>query len=161
MPIEWFRSHRRCVHIDTEDEDTWSPTAFSVTQQKPHQTTQRNHDIHSKSHSLRSIIGLGGSAQLESDAEKRRRKLYQTKTHRRFTIHGLSYEHADKAKSSMNARPTGSLLPMDVSASPRHENLLRNHFHLNSTRVRSPPTQQMLPNSRESHPSIIFIDCPP
>ncbi|POM79093.1 Hypothetical protein PHPALM_3311 [Phytophthora palmivora] len=61
---------------------------------------------------------------------------------------------------SCNTTPAGSPLPM-YATSPGHTH--SKHFGLASGRIshgRSPHTQQ-IPLSPNSHPSIIFIDCPP
>ncbi|KAH7485665.1 hypothetical protein PRIC1_004967 [Phytophthora ramorum] len=168
MPIiKWFRSHRRsstttCSAIEDEATRT-SATETSSTKHKTKRTkpeTQRSRRSHSHGSGLRAMIGLGGSTQHELDAaaavaaeeEEQRRISYQSKTRRRFTIHGLSYQHQHSdADWSRNSSPAGSPLSMYAGSSPRHP-----HSHRRSSR-----TQQMTPLTPDSHPSIIFIDCPP
>ncbi|KAG6944733.1 hypothetical protein JG688_00016937 [Phytophthora aleatoria] len=166
MTLKWFRSHRRSSTSSTED-----ATETSNTKQKTKTTKQRSRRSHSQGHGLRSMIGLGGSTQQELVAaaaiaaeEEQRRISYQTKNRRRFTIHGLSYQHKhnEEAGWSCNSTPAGSPLPMYASTSPRHVH--SRHSGFSSSRVphgRSPRTEQMLPLTPDSHPSIIFIDCPP
>ncbi|ETK84256.1 hypothetical protein F441_08302 [Phytophthora nicotianae CJ01A1] len=169
MPLKWFRSHRRRSTGNTEDEATRPSTETPNTKQK---TKQRSRRSHSHGHGLRSMIGLSGSMQHELDAaaaiaaEEQRRISYQTKTRRRFTIHGLSYQpkHNEEAGWSCNSTPAGSPQPMHASTSPRHVHSRVSHFGFTSTRIshtRSPQKEQMIPLTPDSHPSIIFIDCPP
>ncbi|KAI9994515.1 hypothetical protein PInf_011150 [Phytophthora infestans] len=170
MPLKWFRSHRRSSTSSTEDEATWSTTETSTTKQKTKHAKLWSRRSHSQGHGLRFTVGLGGSAQHQLDAaaavaaEEQRRISYQTKTRRRFTIHGLSYQpkHSEAARRSCNSTPTGSPQPVHTSTSPRHVH--SRHFGFGSSRDphgRSPQTEHTFPLTPDSHPSIIFIDCPP
>ncbi|KAG7381084.1 hypothetical protein PHYPSEUDO_006459 [Phytophthora pseudosyringae] len=171
MPLKWFRSHRRSSTSSTEDEATRSSTETPHTKQKAKRSkaaaTQRSRRSHSQGSGLRAMIGLGGSMQHELDAaaavaaEEQRRISYQAKTRRRFTVHGLSYhaKHNEEAGRSCSSTPAGSPLPMHAPMSPSPR-----HFGFGSSRVphgRSPRAQQMSALTPDSHPSIIFIDCPP
>lgn len=163
MPLKWFRSNRRG---STEDEPTRLSTEATITtKQKPKRTktlSQRSRRSHSHGSNLRAMIGLDGSVQHELDAatavaeEEQRRISYQTKTRRRFTIHGLAYYHKHKEEAvwSCNSTPVGSPLPMYASMSPSHSH----SRHYGGMNIRSPQTFPLTP---DSHPSIIFIDCPP
>ncbi|KAL3656631.1 hypothetical protein V7S43_018536 [Phytophthora oleae] len=163
MPLKWFRSNRRS---STEDEATRLSTETATTKQKAKRSktvSQRSRRSHSQGSNLRARIDLDGSMQHELDAaavvaeEEQRRISYQTKTRRRFTIHGLSYHHKqnEEAEWSCNSTPVGSPVPMYASASPSHAH--SRHFG-RMPHNRSPQT---LPLTPDSHPSIIFIDCPP
>ncbi|KAE8909766.1 hypothetical protein PF005_g7920 [Phytophthora fragariae] len=166
MPLKWFRNHRRSsTSSASEDEATRSSTETSTIKQKAKRNksavTQRSRRSHSHGSGLRAMFGLGGSTQVELDAaaavaaeEEQRRISYQTKTRRRFTIHGLSYHHKpshEEAGWSCHTTPAGSPEPMSPSYAHAR------HFGLVSGRG-----QQMIPHTSEAaHPSIIFIDCPP
>ncbi|OWZ08347.1 hypothetical protein PHMEG_00019129 [Phytophthora megakarya] len=168
MPLKWFRSHRRSA----EDEATRLSTETMVPKQKTKRNksvSQRSRRSHSHGSGLRAMIGLGGSMQNELDvaaaiAEEERRMSYQTKSHRRFTIHGLTYHHKhnEEEEWSCNTTPAGSPLPMCASMSPCLSH--SRHYGLGTGRMthgRSSHTHPMTPLSPNSHPSIIFIDCPP
>ncbi|KAF1786725.1 hypothetical protein GQ600_15800 [Phytophthora cactorum] len=165
MPLKWFRSHRVAA-----------PAVRKMQRRLEHQAEDQDHQaaippiplagprpaFHDRSgwiHAARTCRCCrycrgGGAASIS----------YQTKNRRRFTIHGLSYQHKhnEEAGWSCNSTPAGSPLPMYASTSPRHVH--SRHFGFSSSRVphgRSPRTEQMLPLTPDSHPSIIFIDCPP
>ncbi|KAK1938854.1 hypothetical protein P3T76_008929 [Phytophthora citrophthora] len=160
MPLKWFRSNRR---NSNEDEATRLSTETVTTKQKSKRIkalSQRSRRSHSHGSNLRAMIGLDGSMQHELDAatavaeEEQRRISYQTKTRRRFTIHALTsyHKHNEEEVWSCNSTPVGSPVPMYASASPSHSHSRR------MPHTRSPHTFPLTP---DSHPSIIFIDCPP
>ncbi|CAH0479590.1 unnamed protein product [Peronospora belbahrii] len=170
MPLKWFRSHRDSSSINTEDEITRSSTEATSTKPKTKRSksmTHRSRRSRSQGPGLRAMIGMGRSMQYELDMstavaaeEEQRRILYQTKNHRRFTIHGISthHKHSD-AGSSCNSTPAGSPMP---PTTPSHARAW--HYGLGSNRTlhgRSPRTPLKNSLTSDSHPSIIFIDCPP
>ncbi|GMF41342.1 unnamed protein product [Phytophthora fragariaefolia] len=171
MPLKWFQTHRRSSSAGTlEDGVTRSSTETMTTKQKSKRNksvvTQRSNRSHSHGSGLRAMIGLGRSTQHELDVaaavedavEDQRRISYQTKTRRRFTIHGLSYHNkpsSEEAGWSCHTTPAGSPHSMYGAVTPNHAHT--RHFGLASGRG-----QQMIPATLETaHPSIIFIDCPP
>ncbi|CAI5747532.1 unnamed protein product [Peronospora destructor] len=166
MPLKWFRSHRHSSTSNTEDEATYSSTKCSKTKQRTKRSkSQRSCRPLSEGLGLRAMIGLGHLMQYELDMssaiaaeEEQRRISYQTKTRRRFTVHGFSTSHRQSDGNS----PAGSPLPQSKSISRSHTNSW--HHGLGSSRMvngRSPRTQPTNSITRDGHPSIIFIDCPP
>ncbi|TDH74156.1 hypothetical protein CCR75_007556 [Bremia lactucae] len=152
MPLKWFRGH-----CNSEIEESRSTTHIPTSKSTTSATKHRFRRSRSHGHGLHSVIS--SSTQEVHSTETQRRLLYQSKTSRRFTIHGISYhsKHTPEAGWSCTSETSQST----TSSPPGLTRMIKSHFVKNSSRTapcQSPPRTQM---TLDSNPSIIFIDCPP
>uniref|UniRef100_A0AAV1TIL7 Uncharacterized protein n=1 Tax=Peronospora matthiolae TaxID=2874970 RepID=A0AAV1TIL7_9STRA len=162
MPLKWFRPHHQCSFPTTIEDDETILSSTTVVNPKGKwgkSDAQRSRRSHSHGPGLRALMGLAGptmSMDLNAAAteEDQRRILYQTKTRRRFTVHGFS-SHS-KQKDLERSCSTAFSGPSQLTST----SLDRTHSSRN-VHTRSPQLPPMSTPRPTSHPSIIFIDCPP
>ncbi|KAI9910582.1 hypothetical protein PsorP6_010405 [Peronosclerospora sorghi] len=159
MPLHWFRRTRPVREDDKQKAIETTPTTWHAVRPK------RAHRSHSQGSGLRAIIGLASverevAAARAVEEDEHRRLVYQSKTRRRFTVHGTAMPppHALKHVDA----PAGSPPPRLGAVSPTYAS--RKHYGMSSSRLvhgRSPRVPLMQSPGPDFHPSIIFIDCPP
>ncbi|ETI40316.1 hypothetical protein F441_14150 [Phytophthora nicotianae CJ01A1] len=145
MPLaKWFRSNQRG---STEDGDIHPLVETGNAKTNTNSTAQRS--IRSRS--------LGSSLRVTRDASAEEElQCTRCKSRRRFTIDGLTYRHKHGEDGwSCNDVARGSMLLEDSTT-------LTTQTHLGGFKLHFGRTQLMaIPFPPKTHPSIIFIDCPP